>query len=182
MYYTFIVAELFHISEDPTVKLFEPRPANKGSGREGELLVWAIDDKFLHNYLLPRDCPRITFYAGEQSTPEDLEKFLGHSDAAFVVAIEAEWFERAVTTKLYKYTFNPDSFELSDKSAGYYVSRVSVKPTKMTTIKHPLQDMFQRNVELRVMPSLQKLQEAVIGSSLLFSCIRMRNANHMKSR
>jgi hypothetical protein len=35
---------------------------------------------------------------------------------------------------------------------------------------------LERNVELRVTPSLKLLQEAVIGSSLLFSCIRMRNA------
>jgi hypothetical protein len=176
LYYTLFMAELFHISDDPTIKLFEPRAANKNSGREGELLVWAIEDKTLHNYLLPRDCPRVTFYAGTQSKREDIEKLMGQTSAKFVIAIETAWFERAVMTKLYQYTFAADTFELSDEAAGYYVSRVPVKPISVKTVKQPLEEMLRRNVELRVMPSLKKVQEAVIGSSLEFSCIRMRNA------
>jgi len=27
-------------------------------------LVWAIDGDHLRNYLVPRDCPRVTYYAG----------------------------------------------------------------------------------------------------------------------
>jgi hypothetical protein len=168
--------ELFHISDDPTIGIFEPRPTNKNSGREGEPLVWAIEDRMLHNYLLPRDCPRVTFYARSQSTPEDIEKLLGQTSAAFIVAIEADWFERAVTAKLFCYTFSGETFEVSDEGAGYYVSRHSVKPVAIRAIENPLQEMFRRNVELRVMPSLKPLQEAVIRSSLEFSCIRMRNA------
>ncbi len=170
------MTELFHISEDPAIELFEPRPANKNSGREGELLVWAIEDRLLHNYLLPRDCPRVTFYRADSSTQEDVERLMGQSTATFIVAIEAAWFERAVTTTLYQYMFDADTFELSDEAAGYYVSRVAVKPKAVTTIEHPLEEMLERNVELRVLPSLRKLQEAVIHSTLQFSCIRMRNA------
>jgi hypothetical protein len=172
--------ELCHVSDDPTIQVFEPRPANKNSGREGEFLVWAIEDRLLHNYLLPRDCPRVTFYAGAQSTAADIEKLMGQTSAKFVVAIETSWFERAVTTRLYQYAFAADTFELSDEAAGYYVSRVPVKPNSVITFEQPLTEMLRRNVELRVMPSLKKVQEAVIGSSLHFSCIRMRNANHMK--
>lgn len=170
------MAELFHISEDPNIQLFEPRAANKGSGREGELLVWAIEDRLLHNYLLSRDCPRVTFYGADSSTPQDIENLMGQTKATFVVAIESGWFERASTTTLYKYTFNAATFELSDKAAGYYVSRASVRPLAVTTIERPLEEMLKRNVELRLTPSLKLLQEAVIGSSLEFSCIRMRNA------
>jgi hypothetical protein len=170
------VPELFHISEDPNLTHFEPRAANEGSGRKGELLVWAVEDRLLHNYLLPRDCPRVTFYATDSSNSEDVEKFLGQTSATFVVAIESAWFEKAITTVLYKYTFNSDTFEISDEGAGYYISRVAVMPIAIETIHHPLQAMLESNVELRIMPSLQKLQEAVIKSSLQFSCIRMRNA------
>lgn len=169
--------ELFHISEDPNIRHFEPRAANKGSGRDGEHLVWAIEDRLLHNYLLPRDCPRVTFYAGGSSTREDVEKLMGQTNATFIVAIETAWFQRASTITLYKYTFDATPFELSDKTAGYYVSRIAVKPNAVTTIEHPLEAMLEHNVELRVTPSLRKLREAVIGSSLEFSCIRMRNAN-----
>jgi hypothetical protein len=169
--------ELFHISEDPSITHFEPRASNKGSGREGEFLVWAIEDRLLHNYLLPRDCPRVTFYAGGSSKPEDAEKLMGQTSATFVVAIETAWFEKAATTTLYKYTFDANTFELSDEVAGYYVSPVAVKPKSVMMIERPLEEMLERNVELRVTPSLRKLQEAVVGSSLEFSCIRMRNAN-----
>jgi hypothetical protein len=174
--------ELFHISEDPDIKLFEPRAANKGSGREGELLVWAIEDRLLHNYLLPRDSPRVTFYASDSSTPEDIEKLMGQTSASFVVAIETAWFERAVTTTLYNYSFDAATFELSDKAAGYYVSPVAVQSNAMTVIKRPLEEMLERNVELRVMHSLEKLEAAVIRSTLEFSCIRMRNAIHTNNR
>jgi hypothetical protein len=167
---------LFHISEDPSIERFEPRAANKHSGLEGELLVWAIEDRLLHNYLLPRDCPRVTFYKADSSQREDIEKLMGQTTARFVVAIESGWFERASKGILYNYTLNADTFEVSDEGAGYYVSRASVKPISVTTIEHPLEEMLRRNVELRVMPSLKKLQEAVMGSSLQFSCIRMRNA------
>jgi hypothetical protein len=172
--------ELFHISEDPAIKVFEPRVANKNSGREGERLVWAIEDRLLHNYLLPRDCPRVTFYASGPSTAEDVAQLMGQTSAGFVVAIEADWFERAMTTTLYTYTFDATTFALSDENAGYYVSKVAVEPKFMTTIERPLEELLKRNVELRVTPSLKKLQEAVIGSSLQFSCIRMRNANHIR--
>ncbi len=136
----------------------------------------------LHTYLLPRDCPRGTFYKANPSTPEDVQKFMGHTEANFVVAIESGWFERASTTTLYNYTFHTTTFELSDEAAGYYISPVAVKPKLVTPLEKPLQEMLKRNVELRVMPSLKKLQEAVISSSLHFSCIRMRNATHTKSR
>jgi hypothetical protein len=126
--------ELCHISEDPNITHFEPRTANKSSGREGELLVWAIEDRLLHNYLLPRECPRVTFYATDSSTPEDIEKLLGQTSASYSVAIEAAWFQRAMTTVLYKYTFNADTFEVSDEGAGYYISHVAMKPVSVTKL------------------------------------------------
>jgi hypothetical protein len=39
-----------------------------------------------------------------------------------------------------------------------------------------LAELISHNVELRVMPSLWKLHDAVVDSSLQFSIIRMRNA------
>jgi hypothetical protein len=46
---------LFHISEEPGIELFEPR-VSEGRGP----VVWAIDADRLRNYLLPRECPRVT--------------------------------------------------------------------------------------------------------------------------
>jgi hypothetical protein len=51
---------LFHVSEQANIGRFDPRPSEFASVP----VVWAIDDARLRNYLVPRDCPRVTFYAG----------------------------------------------------------------------------------------------------------------------
>lgn len=79
---------LFHVSEGE-IGRFEPRP----TASVNEPVVWAVDGRRLHNYLLPRDCPRVTFYAGAATTADDAERFLGTSPA--VVAVESAWLEPA---------------------------------------------------------------------------------------
>ena len=165
---------LFHVSEKPGIRRFEPRAAPEGSGREGQKLVWAIDEEHLHAYWLPRDCPRVTFYALPDSRHEDVERLLG--DADFVVTMESSWFERALATPLYQYVFAPDTFVVNDSGAGYYVSTTAVEPLAVTRIENPLKAILERGVELRVTPSLWSLRDKVVASSLQFSCIRMRNA------
>ena len=168
---------LYHISEKPNIARFEPRPApSPSSGAEGEM-VWAIAGRLLHNYLLPRDCPRVTFYALPDSAPEDIERLMGQSAADHIVAIESGWYERACTTRLYCYELPPATFtSYKDEGAGYYTSRETVLPLSMRPIDHPLCEMLERNVELRSTPSLWPLRDAVVDSTLQFSIIRMRNA------
>ncbi len=74
---------LFHISEEPGIERFEPRE----SDYTNEPVVWAIEEARLCNYLLPRDCPRVTYYGGSQTSTEDVKQFLGSSPA--VIAIES---------------------------------------------------------------------------------------------
>ena len=57
---------LYHVSETAGLQDFEPRP-----DRAGNATVWAITDARLHNYLLPRDCPRVTFFALPTTTDDD---------------------------------------------------------------------------------------------------------------
>ena len=165
---------LFHVSEEPGIGRFEPRAAPETSGRVGEKLVWAVDEARLHSYLLPRDCPRVTFYARPDSDLYDVTCLLGA--AVFVVAIEAAWLERALTTPLYRYAFAPASFVVDDAGAGYYVSTEAVEPLSVTRVDNPVRALLERGVELRVLPSLWHLRAAVVASSLQFSVIRMRNA------
>jgi hypothetical protein len=51
---------LFHVSEEPGIHTFEPRPAPRRSNVKGDV-VWAVDELRLPNYLLPRACPRVTY-------------------------------------------------------------------------------------------------------------------------
>jgi hypothetical protein len=161
---------LFHISEESDIARFEPRASEHATG----LVVWAIEERRLCNYLVPRDCPRVTYYAGADATAADVERFLGSSPA--VVAIESGWVERVRSTRLYCYHMPPETFECLDAGAGYFVSRVPVVPSRINVVDDPIAALLGRGVELRVVPSLWPLRDAVTASSLQFSLIRMRNA------
>ncbi|HEX7401190.1 MAG TPA: hypothetical protein VF369_03340 [candidate division Zixibacteria bacterium] len=168
--------KLYHISDKPGIKQFDPRPAPSKSAKQEGLMVWAIDYAHLHNYLLPRDCPRVTFYADENSKPRDIEKLMGAS-AKHVIAIETRWLPKIQKQCLYQYEFDSDSFTLVDEIAGYWISRKSVIPIAETKIDNILTALLEHDVELRIMPSLWKLRENIINSTLAYSIIRMNKAH-----
>ena len=161
----------FHVSEQRDIERFEPR---RGSGFDNIPVVWAIDGERLRNYLLPRDCPRVTCYAGPKTTDADRERFLGSSAA--VIAIERHWFEALRRCRLYCYHLPAETFECADACAGYFVSQLPVQPTCVEIIDDAIAALMRRRVELRVLPTLWPLRDAVVDSSLQFSMIRMRNA------
>ncbi|MCK4224591.1 MAG: hypothetical protein KAX39_05380 [candidate division Zixibacteria bacterium] len=168
--------KLYHISDKPGIKRFDPRPALHPSAKQKGLMVWAIDWDHLHNYLLPRDCPRVTFFASQESDPNDVDKFMGGSSTKYVVAIETRWLPEIQKSCLYQYEFNSEGFTLVDEVAGYYISRKPVIPIAETKIENILAALTEHNVELRIMPSLWKLREAIINSTLGYSIIRMNKA------
>jgi hypothetical protein len=140
-------------------------------------VVFAIAGHLLHNYLLPRDCPRVTYYANSATTLQDRDRFFGGSAATHVVAIETEWFHRVNTTILYSYEFPPGTFTLLDETAGYYVSYESVSPIAIRRIENIFDELLSRaHLELRILPELWPMGDAVIASTLSYSLIRMRNA------
>jgi hypothetical protein len=162
--------KLFHISDDPAIARFEPRP----SAYTSEPVVWAISDQRTANYLLPRDCPRVCFRAGPKSVGEDVERFLG--DETAVIAIEADWLERVLNGKLHRYIMPNDGFVLQDEGAGYWVSYGVIEPVGLEVLDDLPGAIAAEGVTLKVLPSLWELHDAVKQSSLVFSMIRMRNA------
>lgn len=162
---------VYHVSEEPDIEVFEPRKIDGA----GEALVWAIDETHLRNYLVPRECPRVTFYAGPRTSVVDRERFLGSSAA--VVAIEATWFPRLQSCRLFCYHLPSDDFTSYDETAGYLVSRTAVTPVSVECIGDPVSAILRRGVELRILPSLWSLRDAVVASTLEFSIIRWRNAS-----
>ena len=167
---------LYHISDKPGIKRFDPRPAPHPSAKQNGLMVWAIDFEHLHNYLLPRNCPRVTFFAAPNSDPEDVKRLMGGTSAKHVVAIEVCWLQKIQKQCLYQYEFNSKSFTLVDEIAGYWVSRKPVIPVAETKIDNILAALLEQDVELRIMPSLWKLRDVVIDSTLGYSIIRMNKA------
>ena len=161
---------LFHVSEESGIRRFEPRPTE----RFPFPVVWAIDAAHRRNYLLPRDCPRVTYYRTPTSTSADVARFL--ADETAVVAIERRWLQRVRATSLYCYRMPSDTFLCLDPGAGYFVSREAVVPIGVETVGDALRAIADSGAHLRVLEDLWPLHDAVARSSLEFSMIRMRNA------
>ncbi len=97
---------LFHYSEEPDIRVFEPRP----SKYHDHPVVWAIAEDQAQNFLTPRDCPRVTYGAGGNTTPEDAERWLGHGTANRVIAIESRWLAALRACTLYEYAMPAENF------------------------------------------------------------------------
>ena len=118
---------LWHVSEDPTLRRFEPhlRPGHDAD----EPLVWAVDTRHLPLYWFPRDCPRATFWAHERTTDDDVERFLDGDRERRVHVIESDSLERMRTTRVYAYRMPAATFERHDR---FWVSRSAVDPIDLT--------------------------------------------------
>jgi hypothetical protein len=167
---------LFHISENPKIEIFIPRVSPSHFDDIGSDVVFAISEKLLHNYLFPRDCPRIAFYATNKTSQEDKERLMGPTTATYVVAVENRWMTAIQKTTLFVYEMPAPYFSLLDECAGYYISRRTVAPLSIKPVYNILEELLKREIELRMMPSLQNLAVQIGRSTLNYSVIRMRNA------
>jgi hypothetical protein len=93
-----------------------------------------------------------------------------------VHAIEEGWLERMRTTAVFAYRLPGQSFERHPEVGGYWVARATVEPEEV----EPLGDLVVRHeraaIELRVLPNLWPLWDDVVGSTLEYSGMRLRNA------
>ncbi len=165
---------LFHVSDRDDIERFEPRVAP--TDPDARRAVWAIDEAHVGNQLLPRDCPRVCFRTGRTTSPEDRRRFLLDDPSSRVLAIETAWWERVRSSTLWVYELPTYPFTLLDETAGYYLADETVVPVGRQEIDDVPAALLAMGYELRVMPSLWPLRDAVIASSLDFSVIRWRNA------
>lgn len=165
---------LYHVSETPEIARFEPRsPPSMDAGVSGDA-VWAVAESHLVNYLTPRDCPRIAYRAGPETSAEDRARFL--LGAEVVVAIEAAWLDRLRAARLFVYEMPPASFEEALPEAGYWISRVGVTPLGCETRTDLVAALLAAGAEVRLLQAFWPLAEAVADSTLEFSILRRRNA------
>ena len=168
---------MYHVSENPQIKVFEPLPApNPEAGVEGKA-VWAIDEFHLVNYLLPRDCPRITYGVSASTSAEDLKRFFreGQKERR-VIIVEDAWLERIKNTTLHLYQFDPSNFQMIDEGAGYYISRQTVIPVSCEPVSNLIDEILKRRAIFETLPNLWEKIDEVAKSTLEFSIIRKRNA------
>ncbi|WNB91898.1 DUF6886 family protein [Bacillus sp. NEB1478] len=168
---------LYHFSEEHNIEIFQPRKHLSFPDRQP--MVWAIDKDRSPLYLLPRDCPRIGFWATLDTTQSDREKYLHMASSEKIIVVEGRWIDRIQNTKLYKYSLNDARFAMMDEGAGYFISYETEIPLKIEEVGSLLDALVEENVELRIVPSLQPLYEQLPQSTLHFSMIRMRNAKLM---
>jgi hypothetical protein len=166
---------LWHVSEDPSLRRFEPHVA--ATAAEAEPLVWAIDTRHLPLYWFPRDCPRGTFWAHSASAPEDVRRLLG--EATRVHVVEDAWLPRMREARLYAYRFPGDPFEPHPAVGGYWVAREPVAAEEVVALRDPVELHAAARIELRALPNLWPLWNEVAGSTLEYSGIRLRNADPM---
>jgi hypothetical protein len=171
-----MMARLFHVSEEPGIARFEPRAVPAPDTGVTGYAVWAIDEAHLPNYLLPRDCPRVTYAVTGKTSADDIARFFGDTVARRVVVLEKSWFDRASRAVLYVYEMPQAPFHTIDASAGYYISRSTAAPLNAREVRDPLGEIANRGCEIRLVPDLWPVRDAVIASTLDFSIIRMRNA------
>jgi hypothetical protein len=116
---------LFHVSEEPDIVQFIPRlPTRTDLDPEKRACLGAMRADITPNFLTPRNCPRVCWHVGPQTTKEDCARYLpaDRPDVNHVVAIEAGWLSALMQTTLYLYELAPDNFVLQDEHAGYYIS------------------------------------------------------------
>jgi hypothetical protein len=166
---------LMHISEDANIKEFIPRKSE--SFPELPPVVWALDENHIVNYLFPRDCPRIIYSYTSDINEEDKEKFFSASTAKTIITVENIWYKRINETKIFKYIFKNNGFEIFDKIAGYYISKNNIKPIKIEVVENLIERILEKGIELIFTPNLNPLKNSIITSSIKkYSIIRFRNA------
>src|SRR5437868_5869198 len=96
---------LWHVSDDPSLGRFLPRDGK----------VWAIDTRHLPLYWFPRDCARATFWANEDTSDGDVERWLGGDRLRRVHVIESAWLARMCHASVFAYRMPEETFELEDR-------------------------------------------------------------------
>jgi hypothetical protein len=164
---------LWHVSEEPRIRAFEPR---RGGDSPDEALVWAVDTRHLPLYWFPRDCPRVAFWADARTSGEDVERFLSGDRSRRAHAVESAWLGAMRETRVLAYRLPEKTFEPYDPAGGYWVSRTRVEPVELVELGDLVERHRRAAIELRALPGLRTLWGEVAASTLEFSGIRLRNA------
>lgn len=167
--------KLWHVSGEAGIAIFEPRVPPSFDAGITQPVVWAVADSHLVNYLFPRECPRVAIRRGANTSEADAKRFFGPGSPEVVLFIEASWFQSA-NQPVWLYELPSATFEHADPNAGYFVSSKAVAPVSVRQVESPLAELLSRGAELRIVPRLRPVAEAVAASSLSFSVIRLRNA------
>jgi hypothetical protein len=161
---------LFHFSEDPGIGSFVPHIPRTNPLQAPA--VWAIDARHAPLYWFPRDCPRGTVWANDDTDQARLTAtFL--TSAVRLHAAESSWLERIRAAKLFVYEFDPAPFQPWPAAEGHFVAHVPVEPITVRPLGDVLALHADAGIELRFTPDLTSFWIAVVTSGLPFSGVRL---------
>jgi hypothetical protein len=164
---------LYHFSEDPSIERFVPHVPRTNPLQPPA--VWAIDREHSALYWFPRDCPRIAVYPFHEGQHAAFEARFTTSARRFH-AIESDWLERMRTAQIYRYEFEAAAFSPLEDANGQWISASEVVPSSVTPMGDLLGAHAEAAIELRLVPSLWPLHDAVRDAGFDFSIVRMHDA------
>lgn len=170
--------EVLHFSEDPTITRFVPHLAATAS--QPEAYVWAVDHDRAPDYWFPRECPRAMAWVVPTTSDHDRERIIGAGCGVRVHAIEYDWLDAMRTTNLYAYRFAARGFRPIASPGADPHAMVATEPVEPLGPPEPVGDLLAchaaAGIQLRVLDNLGAFWDEVIGGTLGFSGIRLRNA------
>jgi hypothetical protein len=165
---------LLHFSEDPDIKVFRPHVPE--SSPDNPPMVWAVDEDHAPGFWFPRQSPRACCWSIGKPLTEIGRTLLGMGAGTRMHAVESVWLERMLACRMYVYRFDAAPFSVYNSDAGYYSTRESVRPLSVEPIGELLALHAAANIELRIVPNLWPVIDAIVESGLEFSIIRKMNA------
>lgn len=168
--------QVLHFSEDPTITRFVPHVA--ATAQQPAAYVWAVDHARAPDYWFPRQCPRALAWVSQRTTDADRDRVIGAGCGDRVHAIEYGWLEAMRTVRLYAYRLPSAPFVPFDAAVPH--AHVAVEPVEPLGPPEPVGDLLRchadAGIQLRVLPNLWPFWDQVVGSTVEFSGIRLRNA------
>ncbi|XMB67777.1 hypothetical protein RI065_04495 [Mycoplasmatota bacterium zrk1] len=172
--------KLYHVSDNKNIEIFEPRSANKSWPGLYKQYVWAISSKMVHNYYFPRNCPRVCWMIGPNTSEDDKNYFKSFGEFKSLIFVKKAWEKTIEDTIIYRYEFDNKNFYPVDYSAGYYVSEREEIP-KLVEIVDLKEELKKSNVKLIFVEDLSKYQCESTERTFRFSNIRMKFLKNSKN-
>ena len=168
---------LHHFSEDPTITRFVPHvPATNPHHRPA---VWAIDAEHAPLYWFPRNCPRLTVWPRSRGGRTHFASWFVTS-ATRLHAIETAWLAAMRDVTLYRYDLPAEPFSPWTEARGQWIADEPVEPDSVTPVGDLLELHAAAEIELRVVPNLWPLIDAVVAGAATgdwdFSIVRKQFA------
>ncbi|HEY4939934.1 MAG TPA: hypothetical protein VII56_00780 [Rhizomicrobium sp.] len=167
-----LMRTLLHFSEDPNITVF--RPHVPASSPHNPPMVWAVDEAHAPGFWFPRSCPRACCWSAGKPLSDIGRTLLGAG--ARMHAIESVWLDRMRSCTMYVYRFDAAPFSVYDVPAGYFSTTKTIEPLSVEPIGDLLALHAAARIELRIVPNLWPVIDAIVASGLEFSIIRKMNA------